>query len=86
VLRRTYKAPGGLIRATLEVHEGRIASVSLSGDFFFYPAERLADLEAALVGVPLEEAGSVVARFYADHGVESPGVTAADFARVLSAR
>jgi len=83
VIQRAYKAPGGLIRVTLEVHEGTIANLSLSGDFFFYPAERLADLETALVGVPLEEAESVIARFYVEHGVESPGVTAADFAHAL---
>ena len=83
VIQQAYKAPGGLIRAIAEVYEGTIASVSLSGDFFFYPAEKLADLETALVGVPLEEVESTIARFYADHKVESPGVTAADFAHVL---
>ena len=85
VIQRAYKAPGGLIRATAEVQEGIITSVSLSGDFFFYPAEKLDDLEAALVGVPLEEVEPAIARFYAEHGVESPGVTAADFARVVAA-
>ncbi len=84
VIQRAYKAPGGLIRATAEVHEGAIASISLSGDFFFYPAEKLADLEAALVGVPLEEVEATIAKFYAEHNVESPGVTAADFAHVLA--
>ncbi|MFQ5812574.1 MAG: biotin/lipoate A/B protein ligase family protein, partial [Anaerolineae bacterium] len=38
VVQRMYKAPGGLIRAIVETREGRIAEVSLSGDFFFYPA------------------------------------------------
>jgi lipoate-protein ligase A len=85
VIQRAYKAPGGLIRATAEVREGVIESISLSGDFFFYPAERLADLEAALVGVWLEEVEPTIARFYAAHGVESPGVTPADFARVVVA-
>jgi len=84
VIRRAYKAPGGLIRATAEVREGVIESVSLSGDFFFYPAERLEDLERAMVGVQLEEVEEVVARFYAEYGVESPGVTPADFARVVA--
>lgn len=83
VWHKMYKAPGGLIRATVEVQEGVIGSISLSGDFFFYPAERLADLEAALVGVRVEEVEQAIARFYAEHGIESPGVTAADFARVM---
>jgi lipoate-protein ligase A len=84
VKQKMRKAPGGLIRATTEVQDGVIAAVSLSGDFFFYPAEQLADLEAALVGVPIEDVEQAIARFYAEHRVESPGVTPADFARVLT--
>jgi lipoate-protein ligase A len=83
VRHKMHKAPGGLIRATLQVEEGAVGYVELSGDFFFYPAERLADLEAALVGVPIEDVEQAVARFCAEHGVESPGVTPADFAQVL---
>lgn len=84
VLQRMHKAPGGLIRAAFEVRDGRLAWVSLSGDFFFYPAEKLEALEAALVGAVLEEVEQTVAAFYAAEGVESPGVTPADLAQVLS--
>jgi lipoate-protein ligase A len=84
VRQKMYKATGGLIRATVEVEEGVIAGVSLSGDFFFYPAERLAELEVALIGVRLEDAGQAVARFYAEHAVVSPGVTPEDLMQVLS--
>ena len=84
VRHKMYKAPGGLIRAIVEVAEGIIQNVELSGDFFFYPAGRLADLEAALAGVPVADVEQAVARFYETHGVESPGVAPADFAQVLS--
>jgi lipoate-protein ligase A len=83
VKQKMHKAPGGLIRATTEVQDDVIAAVSLSGDFFFFPEGRLADLEAALVGVPVEEAERAIASFYAEYGIESPGVTPADFAKVL---
>ncbi|MGD2147504.1 MAG: lipoate--protein ligase [Anaerolineae bacterium] len=83
VAHRMHKAPGGLIRAVLEVREGILASVSLSGDFFLYPEEKLTELEAVLAGVPLEDVGRVVKGFYAEHGIESPGVTPDDFVRVL---
>jgi len=83
VVRKAYKAPGGLIRATVEVQDGVIESVSLSGDFFFYPAERLEDLEVALVGVPVDRVEGAIARFYAEYSVESPGVTVADLAQVV---
>ena len=83
VRHKVHKAPGGLIRAVVQVEEGTIQSVELSGDFFFYPAERLADLEAALAGVPVEGVAQAVARFYEEHAIESPGVTPADVAQVL---
>lgn len=83
VMQRAYKAPGGLIRATAEVQEGVITSLSLSGDFFFYPAEKLEDLETALVGVRVEEVEEAITSFYSEYKVESPGVTPADFAQVV---
>ena len=83
VVHRMYKAPGGLIRAVVELEEGIIRHAELSGDFFFYPAERLADLERALEGVPIGEAGELIARFYEAQHIESPGVTPADFVRAL---
>jgi len=84
VWHKVFKAPGGLIRATAEVQDGLLAAVSLSGDFFFYPARLLPDLEAALAGVRVEQVEAAVARFYAEQQIESPGVTPADFAQVLS--
>jgi lipoate-protein ligase A len=83
VRQKMYKAPGGLIRATTEVQDGVIAAVSISGDFFFFPEEKLVDLEAALVGIAEADAEAAVVQFYAEQGVESPGVTPADFAQVL---
>jgi len=83
VKQKMHKAPGGLIRATTQVQDGAIAAISISGDFFFFPEEGLADLEAALVGVWVGEAEQAVLRFYEEHRVESPGVTPADFARVV---
>ncbi len=83
VSHKAYKAPGGLIRAIVETREGTITSVSFSGDFFFYPAHRLADLEEALVETPLDKAEEVISRFYTEHGIESPGVTPSDLTRVL---
>ncbi len=80
---KMHKAPGGLIRATVQVEEDVFTHVELSGDFYFYPAERLEDLEVSLVGVPVGEVEQAIARFYAEHGVESPGVTPADLAQVL---
>jgi lipoate-protein ligase A len=82
VLRRVHKAPGGLLRATLELRDGRLAQVSLTGDFFCYPQNAVEKLEEMLEGVPLAKASEVLEAFYAS-GVETPGVTAADWLAVL---
>jgi lipoate-protein ligase A len=84
VVHKMHKAPGGLIRAVMEVREGRLATVSLSGDFFLYPEAKLSDLETALTGVLVEDVERVVTRFYAEQAIESPGVTPQDFVRVLA--
>ena len=80
---RVHKAPGGLIRATAEVTDGTLTNVSLSGDFFFFPEAKLAALEERLDGVAEAELEAVIARFYEDEGIESPGVTPGDFRQVL---
>ena len=93
VLHRVHKAPGGLIRATVEVRDGRLNDVSLSGDFFCYPREAIAGLESALEGVPLEQVEGVLNGWYAGHEkdgrrdagdpVETPGVEVGDWMKVL---
>jgi lipoate-protein ligase A len=83
VRHKMHKAPGGLIRATTEERDGALAAVTLSGDFFFYPEEKLSELEVALAGVPVEDVEQVITGFYAEHDIESPGVTPQDFAQVV---
>jgi lipoate-protein ligase A len=78
-----HKAPGGLIRGDVEVADGVISSVVLSGDFFFYPADKLSELSEALVGKAEAEVEETVVRFYEEQGIESPGVEPADFAKVV---
>lgn len=85
VTQRMHKAPGGLIRTIVETQEGRILAVELSGDFFFYPAGRLADLENALAGVRPAEVEAAVEQFYQAYQIQSPGVTPHDFAIALGA-
>jgi lipoate-protein ligase A len=83
VAQRIYKAPGGLIRATVETQHGQIVAVGLSGDFFLYPAERVADLEHYLVGASLAELQGAIEEFYRSHDIQSPGVTPYDLALAL---
>ena len=84
VRQKAHKAPGGLIRATVEVQDGLFTAVHLSGDFFFYPEGKLGALEAALVGLAEPELEAAIASFYSEQGIESPGVTPADIVSVLA--
>ncbi|MBW2284780.1 MAG: lipoate--protein ligase family protein [Deltaproteobacteria bacterium] len=83
VQHRMHKAPGGLIRADLEIVEDRIGGVSISGDFFCYPGDAVARLEAALEGVSLSDAADVLGQFYAGGDVETPGIGIEDWLKVF---
>ena len=48
-----YKVPGGkLVVVDLKVMDGRLADVSVSGDFFLEPDEALLDMNRGLTGLP----------------------------------
>lgn len=50
-----YKVPGGkLVVVDLEVDEGLITDFHLAGDFFLEPDDALADIDAAVTGLPVE--------------------------------
>jgi len=79
-----HKAAGGLMRARYELNEGRLREVNLSGDFFSYPPEAVARLEAVLEGIRQEEAEAVIGEFYLRQGWETPGVSVGDWLEVLN--
>ncbi len=83
VVQRVHKAPGGLLRATVEVKGDRLTTVSLSGDFFCYPQDAISGLENALSGASLDRVQGIVTRFYGSGSVETPGVTIEDWLKVL---
>lgn len=52
-----YKVPGGkLVVADLEVQDGRLANVRISGDFFLEPPEALEAINSGLNGLPADSA------------------------------
>jgi hypothetical protein len=65
------------------MHQGRVAAVALSGDFFFYPADQLAAMEQGLIGARLSQIQGIVEEFYRCRDIESPGVTPRDWSVVL---
>jgi lipoate-protein ligase A len=82
-----YKSAGGLIRSTVQMREGRIDDITLSGDFTVLPSLAVASLEQALKGVALEEAPvrEAVTDFYRKIPVQSPGVDVEDWVKAVMA-
>ena len=87
IVEAAYKSPGGLIRATARLREGRIDDLTLSGDFTMLPAFAVGALEQALRGVVLDAAPlrSKVAEFYRDLPIQSPGVGVEDWVNAIMA-
>ncbi len=83
VVHKMHKAEGGLIRSDFEVHEGRFGRVRLSGDFFCFPEEAVRWLEQRLENRAVESARDLLAAFYAETHVETPGIEIDDWMRVL---
>lgn len=79
------KAPGGLIRVHLVGRDGHVADMMISGDLTCLPPEGLDELAQSLHGVALEEGALTDAtnRLFVATGIETPGVTPADFARAI---
>lgn len=85
VMEAAFKAPGGLIRVTTRIREGRIDDLSISGDFTLLPAFAVGALEQAVRGLGIRRE-SLVARIqeaYRALGIQSPGVTPEDFTTAI---
>jgi lipoate-protein ligase A len=82
-----HKAPGGLLRVTLRLREGRIDDVSISGDFTLYPRTAVAAIENALQGAEARPTAvlEIISAQYEALAVESPGLGPDDWAAVFTA-
>ena len=82
------KAPGGLIRATVRLREGRIDGLELAGDFTVFPAAAVGAFRRQLGAEPARAA--LIERFAAAYralAIQAPGVTPEHLAdAVLAAR
>lgn len=86
VVQKLLKTPGGLVRVTAVNREGILKDVHISGDFFFFPSEKLIQLEKSLEDVSMDtiSISTAVDKFYKLNKIESPGLTPADFGQVLT--
>lgn len=86
VQHRMHKAPGGLIRADFEARDGRLSGVSISGDFFCYPEDSIAQLESMLEGIAKTDIHTVLTEFCNRRDIEIPGIEVDDWMKVLSVK
>jgi lipoate-protein ligase A len=85
VVEGAFKAPGGLIRVTARLREGRIDDISLSGDFTLLPAFAVGALEQAARGLRTTRE-TLAPRFddvYRALHIQSPGVTPENFVEAI---
>ncbi len=83
LIHKMHKAPGGLLRADIEISEGRFENISISGDFFCYPEDAVRQIESRLEGKRGSEIYSVMKGFYDSHRIETPGIGLEDWLEVL---
>ncbi|MGD0172879.1 MAG: lipoate--protein ligase family protein [Anaerolineales bacterium] len=85
VMERVVKLPGGLVRASAVNEKGRLRDVHLSGDFFFFPADRLIDLERALDNAEFDVVSLTrrIEWFFQIYDVRAPGIPAEELAKVF---
>jgi lipoate-protein ligase A len=86
-LRSIWRAPGGLIRATLVVDQRRrrLKSALITGDFFAFPKRAIFDLEARLKDAPAEAEtiAMIIERLFADVQPTIPGIEHSDVLKVI---
>jgi len=83
IIQKLHKAPGGLLKSAYELKDDIITNLSLTGDFFCYPHNTIANLETFLEGSDISNMASLLTHFYENNLIETPGVTLDDWLKVL---
>lgn len=79
IINGMHKAKGGLIKTSLELENDIIKNVRIYGDFFFYPEDKLFELEKELIGKKKNDILKIITDFYVRNEIESPGLEPKDF-------
>lgn len=87
VVEGAFKAPGGLIRATVRLRAGYVDDLAFSGDFTLLPATAVTALEQTLRGLNATPAALLaqVRRVYHRLNIQSPGLTPEHFTEAVAA-
>ena len=76
-----HKSRGGLIRSFVNIENGKIKDITISGDFFLFPEEAVFKLLENLKGTPVkrEDLQKNIENTYAKENILSPGTAPSDF-------
>nr|NDU43854.1 lipoate--protein ligase family protein [Acidithiobacillus ferrianus] len=81
----TLRAPGGTLQAEMlwDSYGNRVRQVHFSGDYFVQPQRAIADLEAALRNVHLDEVDQIIEGLFEQQKVDGFGLQPEHFGTVL---
>lgn len=80
-----HKSRGGLIRSFVNIENGRIKDITISGDFFLFPEEAIFKMLENLKGTSAnrEEILKNIEYTYEKENIQSPGTAPSDFAESI---
>ena len=78
------KIPGGkLLYIDVDLSEGKISKIRITGDFFLHPEDTIAKIEKGLEGVEPNHVASKVSEILAENGAQFIGVSQGDIERLV---
>lgn len=81
-----YKVEGGkLIKVQLEMSDGRISKIKITGDFFMHPEELIEKLEASLIGCKPDRNSleRTLNEFVEENGIVLLGISVEDLIKCI---
>lgn len=83
-MKAEYKIPGGkLVACDMELRDGVISTIKLSGDFFMHPEDSIIDLERSLNGVSTLSYTKKILNFFQNRDIVLYGISPEDFVNVI---
>ena len=75
----SHQGKKGTIYAEIEIEGESLKKIKLSGDFFFYPEEKLFELEERLKNCNLSQVREEIEKFFKKEKIQTPYLTSYDF-------
>lgn len=82
-MRVEEKVPGGkMVCVDVEVADGRISRIKITGDFFLHPEKTIDEIERTLVGASINQIARKVADVLKENDAQFIGVSPEDIERL----